>query len=334
VRRRLAALVVILAAAAAALVWDRSRHASLPPPPTEARLAQLRAQRDELQASFRKAALTGREASLLKAPRGDVMIGIPTTLTRSIVEQVVTGLFGETTLTLRNLKVHKAGTVRAKMLVAKRTLGEYVLDVQIHQVQGQLRPGKPTLAFGRNRVDLTLPVRLAEGQGDADLRFQWDSKGLAANAVCGDTDVTRSIKGGVVPTDYELSGSFAIAASGSAITLTPRFPDLAVRIFVDPSEQAWGVVDSVVKEQRSGCEMALNKIDIKEKLGGILGRGFNVKIPQKIFKPIKLPAGVRQSLEVQGIALALEVKPAGLLVARDRLWYGANLAVATPKATP
>jgi hypothetical protein len=48
------------------------------------------------------------------------MIGIPTSLTSSIVEQVVTGLFGETTLTLKNLKVHKEGKVRAKMLIRKR----------------------------------------------------------------------------------------------------------------------------------------------------------------------------------------------------------------------
>jgi hypothetical protein len=266
------------------------------------------------------------EKSLAEAPVAGVMIGIPTSLTRSIVEQVVTGLFGETTLTLKNLKVHKEGEVKAKMLVRKRTLGKFVLDVQIHQVQGILKPGKPILAFGPSTVDLTLPVRLAEGKGNADLRFQWDSKGLAANTVCGDVDVTRTVAGGVVPQDYEVSGSFRITASGAAIRLEPRFPELAVRIFVDPSDEAWGVVDGVVKEQRKGCEIALTKVDIKEKLGGILGKGFNVKIPQKIFKPIKLPAGVKQSLHIQGIQMALEARPTGLRVTPDRLWYGADLA--------
>jgi hypothetical protein len=141
------------------------------------------------------------------------------------------------------------------------------------------------------------------------------------------------VTGGAVPEDYHVSGSFALAAAGHTIVLRPRFPDLAVRIYVDPSEQAWGVVDGVVKERAKGCEIALNKVDIKEKLGTILGRGFNVKIPQKIFKPIKLPAGVRQSLEVQGIQLALEVKPAAVKIASDRLWYGADVSF-TPKAGP
>ena len=71
---------------------------------------------------------------------------------------------------------------------------------------------------------------------------------------------------------------------------------------------------------------------LKNKLGTILGRGFNVKIPQKIFKPITLPAGVSKSLEVQGIQLALQVKPTGVMVARDRLWYGADLSLASKRA--
>ena len=277
------------------------------------------------------------EKSVAKAPRGGVMIGIPTSFTRSILEQVVTGLFSEMTLTLKNLKVHKEGDVRVKMLVGKRTVGKYVLDVQIHQVQGILRPGKPDVVFGRNRVTVSLPVMLAEGKGNADIRLQWDSKGLAANIICGDVDVTKAVTGGVEPQDYRLGGAFKIASVGNAITLSPDFPEeLKVRIFVDPSEQAWQAVQEVVKEQRAGCEKALEKIDIKEILGNLVGRGFNVKIPQKVIKPVRLPAGLKQSLEIQGMKLALHVKPTGLLVAGDRLWYGADIVLEPAKkaATP
>ena len=73
------------------------------------------------------------------------------------------------------------------------------------------------------------------------------------------------------------------------------------------------------------CREVLEKIDIKQILAKLLGKGFNVKIPKKIFKPIRLPAGVQQSLELQGMRLDLTVKATGLLVADDRLWYGADL---------
>jgi hypothetical protein len=328
-KRLLAAIVTLVVAAAGILAWPRLSAPKLPPPPSPQRLAALRAERDVLQRRLRDIVIAQGEKSLADAPKAGIMIGIPTGFTASILEQVVTGLFGETTLNLKDVRVHHEGEVKAKLLIAKRRVGTYVLDVKIHRVQGILKPGKPALAFGRNQVHVVLPVRLAGGQGDAEIRFQWDSKGIAASAVCGDVDVTRPVSGGVVPEDYSVRGSFAIAATGTAIELRPRFPDLAVRIFVDPSEQAWGVVDGVVKDQRKGCEIVLTKADLKEKLGAMLGRGFNVKVPQKIFKPVRLPAGIRQSLELQGVELSLHVKPTGILVAQDRLWYGADVSLAS-----
>src|SRR6185369_17707094 len=149
--------------------WRRAQRV---PPPTAARLAELRTERDRLQAVFRAAVLARGEQSLAEAPVAGVMIGIPTSFTRSIVEQVVTGLFGETTLTLKNLKVHKEGKLKAKLLIKKRTLGEYTLDMKIHEVQGLLKPGKPSLVFGTNTIDIGLPVRLAEGTGNAELNFK------------------------------------------------------------------------------------------------------------------------------------------------------------------
>jgi len=334
-RRALLVVVAMLAIASGGLLYWRSRPSDLAPPPAEAELAALRAQVDELQKRLRTAVVASGEKSLTHAPRAGLMIGIPTSFTRSILEQVVTGLFNELTLTLKNLKVHKEGVVKAKMLIRKRKLGAFVLDVQIHSVQGVLRPGAPVVTFTKNRIAIDLPVKLTQGRGNADIRIQWDSKGLAANTVCGDVDVTKAVTGGVVPQDYRVGGAFTIAASGQKITLTPDFPELAVRIFVDPSEQAWGAVDEVVKEQRKGCEIALDKVDIKAKLAEIVGRGFNVKIPKKLIRPVGLPAGVSQSLELQGLTLDVQLKSTGVLVASDRIWYGVDLtlgSVARPAA--
>ena len=220
------------------------------------------------------------------------MIGIPTGYARSIVEQIVTGLFAETTLTLRNLKVHKEGEVKAKMLFRKKAVGGFVLDVEIHEARGILRPGKPDLTFGDNRI-AGGPSR-GPGRGRRPRPAppgQWDSKGLAANVVCGDVDIDREVTGKVIPEDYHVTGVFGIRTDGSSITLTPDFGELAVRIYVDPTEQAWKVVDEVMAEQHAACRKALEKIDLKAILGKLLGKGFNVKIPKKIFKPIRLPAG-------------------------------------------
>jgi hypothetical protein len=334
--RRLALVVLLVVLAGlVSLLWWRSRASPLAPPPTEAEIQALIARRDRLQADLGRAVAAAGERSLAQAPPGDLMIGIPTTFTRAILQQVVAGFFQDMTLTLKNLKVHKEGDVKVKMVLGRRRVGKYVLDVRIHQVQGILRPGVPDLRFREGRVAIRLPVKLAEGRGNADIRLQWDSKGLLANAVCGDTDVTKAVTGGVIPQDYVLNGAFRVTSAGEAILLRPDFrEELKVRIFVDPSEQAWQAVEEVVKAQRAGCEEALNKIDIKEILGNLVGKGFNVKIPQKVIKTVRLPAGIRQSLELQGIRADLQITPTGLKVNPDRLWYGANvtLEVARPNA--
>jgi hypothetical protein len=326
-RLRFLVAVLVAAAAGAAFWYVRTLPPDLPPPPTPEEIAALQAKRDALGERLR-AATSREEESLKDAPRGGIMLGIPTGFTRSIVQQVVTGLFDGMTLTLRNLKVHHEGEVKAKVVFRKKVVGAFVLDVDIQEIQGTLKPGPPELAFSTNRIGVALPVRLAEGNGRATLHFRWDSKGLAANTICGDVDTTKFVTGGVVPGDYRLEGAFVVGTRGESVTLTPEFPDLVVRIFVDPSEQAWGVVDEVVKDQRKGCEIALNKIDLKKQLAKILGKGFGVRIPQKILRPVRLPAGVTQSLEIQGVKMPVTVKFTGVLVAQDRIWYGADIQVA------
>lgn len=322
-----------LAALVALGAWQYRRRFPPPePPPPAAELQELQAKADALGERLRAALVAHGEKNLAQAPRAGVMIGVPVGFTSAIAEQVVTGLFRDMTLTLHNLKVHKEGEVRVKMVLKKKRIGVFVLDVLIHEVKGILRPGRPVLRFGDNRLGFDLPVSLAEGQGRASLRLRWDSKGLAANTVCGDVDVTKEVTGEVIPQDYRLTGGFRIAAEGDSVLLKPDFADLAVRIFIKPTDQAWKAVDEVMEGTRAGCEMALGKVDIKARLGEIVGRGFNVKVPKKLHKPIRLPAGIRQSLDVQGIRLAFQVTPTAVVLTEERLWYGADLALEKPAA--
>jgi hypothetical protein len=329
--RLLGLLVVTALVAGAVYRWRRPR---LPPPPTRAELDALVARRNALQEQVLDLTVRKDDQGLARAPRGSIMIGVPTGFTRAIVEQVVTGLFRETTLTLRNLKVHKEGEVKVKALVKKRKIGEYVLDVQIQEVSGLLKPGKPEMTFGHDRIGLKLPVSLAEGTGRATLHVGWDSKGLAANAICGDTNIDRPVTGTVVPADYLVEGGFGVAAGGDTVVLTPDFGELTIKVTVRATDESWKVVDEVIAAQRAGCEMALNKADLKGILSRLLGKGFDVKIPRKIFQPLRLPAGVTSSLKLQGVDLAFQVRPTGLVVTPDRIWYGADLKAGKSVVVP
>lgn len=309
-------------------IWLRARvYPPAPRPPTAAEIAGLEAERNALQARLETAVVASGENALARAPRAGIMIGLPTAFTRTLAEQVVTGLFTDMTLTLHDLEVHHSGGVQARMLFRTKTIGTFRLDVLVHEVVASLRPGPPEFRFSEKRLEVRLPVSIAEGHGRARVRMRWDSRTVAASVLCGDVDVTKEVTGKVVPADYRLEGAFDVTAVGEAIVLAPRFDDLAVRVFVDPSDQAWSAIDEVVKERSASCEYALEKVDLKDKLGQVFGKGFNIRIPKKLLKPIRLPAGVRKSLDVQGVKLTLHVKPTALLVAGERLWYGADLAV-------
>jgi hypothetical protein len=325
-KRRLAFLALCLALVGGSLAWLYSRLLPAPPPPPPAaEIERLRALRDGLAQRLKTAVVDSGERGLTRAPRGDIMIGLSTALTRDIAEKVTTGLFGETTIQVHDLRVFKEGDVKAKMLLTRRKVGHFALHVEIQEARGLVRPGRPSLTFAGRRIGIALPFDLAEGDGRVRLGFSWDSKGLAANVVCGDLDVTKEVTGKVVPQHYRVQGGFDVAVEGSALVLTPVFPELAVRLFVEPTEQAWGVVDEVVADQRAGCRMALEKMDIKKILGKVLGKGFNIKIPPKILRAVRLPGGLRQSLTIQGVNLSLALRTTDVTVSPERLWYGAEV---------
>jgi hypothetical protein len=318
-------LLVLVILAAGAVGWWRWRFPPPPPAPTVAELEQLQAERQALQEKFREAIIRNGDQGLSMAPKGGVLIGIPTSFTASLVQQLVTGLLGETRLTLKNLKVHKEDDVRAKLVFKKRTLGSFILDLELHQIQARLKPEAPTLTFGGNRIGIALRVTAAESYATATIRFQWDSRGLG-NLACGSLDVTRDVDGSAVPETYDLKGRFDLAADRGALVVDPEFGEVKIQVKVAPSAAAWKVVDDLIAEQTGLCGTALGKIDVKDKLAKIMDRGFGVKLPAKLFRPIHLPAGIRQSMELQGIQLLLEVKPTGLTVTPHRIWYGADIA--------
>jgi hypothetical protein len=326
VKRRHAAGAGLLLLAAVtlggvALAWLGSRRERVP---SHGEIAALEARRQVLQRRFEALAEATRSLNLADAPAAGLQIGIPTEFTRDLAQQVVTGMFSHVTLRLRNLKLSKSDDVQARVLFTRRTIGQFVLDVGIPEVVSTLRLQKPVVTVARNRLGVSFQVALLEGRGTAVVQLHWDSRGVA-NAICRDIDVSRELHGRVVPAEYPIRGSFDAAARGAHIVLKPRFGEVALNVRVRPSEDAWLVVDSIVDQQSGLCRAALRKIDVKQRLQEMIERGFSVKLPPRLFREIRLPAGVRQSLDLPGVALTLDVKPVDLVVGPRRIWYGADV---------
>jgi hypothetical protein len=246
----------------------------------------------------------------------------------------VAGLLAEVHVTLRNLKVHKSEDVRAKTPLGTMTLGRYTLDLTVHEVHALLRPDAPRLRFGGNTLGLELPLQLASGAGRAGLRLQWDGRKLAG-AVCGDLDLRRRVKGQVAPLRFVVRGEFRLASEGDALVARPRFRDVPLKLQIEPADETWQMLDELIQEQSAVCRAALRKVDVARKLREVVARGFPVTLPGTLLRPVRLPAGLQQELEVPGRGRArLTVRPIGLVVVPERFWYGADVAVTPPTPAP
>jgi len=210
------------------------------------------------------------------------------------------------------------------------TLGEFVVDVHIHEVIGKLRPSPPKLTFGNDMIAMSLPVEVHAGTGDATIHFVWNGKNVA-DLACGDLDVTQRVSGNVIPAKYVIAGRLKLAVDGNHIVCTPVFPETRVRIRVRPSKASWAAIDKILAEKHGVCGFVLDKVNVKEILTGVVEtKGFSVKLPVNKIKAFRVPGGVTDSLTVGGRPIAINAKLNTLRVDEDAIWYGADVNLTSP----
>ncbi len=334
-RRILIALAIVLAIPLAAAGWFfvqfRPKAAREDPAAVERDIAALIVERDSLRE--RVADIAERSELLQGMPPGDVLIGLPTPFVSALVRDVVSGWFHDVELRLQGIRVRKAGEVKANMSVfGRRTVGAYDLDLTLDDVRGRLQPGTPQLTFGGDIVRIQLPLRVAGGTGQATIAFKWDSKGMAS-PVCGDLAATRKVRGTVKPANYAVQGRIVLSAVSGAVMADPDFPELAVRLFVVPSPASVKVLDDLLDSKGGACGIAIGKAKVGDRILQLVDKGFVAKIPQKFFRPIRLPIAVETSVPMQGNRMALTVTPSGLAVTPAVVWLGARVQMAPAAPT-
>lgn len=288
------------------------------------RIEELQRERDQLRA--RQEELLTKEPRLAGMPENGVRVGVPTALARTLVQRVLGGFADSVTLTLANLKVHKAGKV--KKIV---TLGEYDLNVVIDEVTGRLETGEATIGFGGDQITVALPVRVASGTGDATIDFKWDGKNVSG-AVCGDMKITQKVSGSVKPAGYSVSGGLLLSATARQILASPKFPIVKVKLQVEPSAASWAAVQKILDDKGGVCGFVLDKVNIAGVLEGLVGKGFNVRLPTEKLKPMAVPVGIAPTMTVRGQPLTIAVKVGHLAITEHMIWLGADVALSETAA--
>lgn len=285
-------------------------------------MAALEKTRDELRNRLAQVLLA--DPRIASTPEADVLIGMPVAFTAELVKTVTAGFLSQVEIALHDIKVHVADEIETKTKLGTIRPGRFTLDMTLREVRAVLQPGTPKVDFKGERLRLELPVTLAKGQGRADVDFAWDSRGLGS-IVCEDFSLAEPVSGRVLPVSYTVKGGFRLAVEGGALVASPEFPDLLVHLVVEPSEDTWRRVDKAIEARSWKCEKVLEKIKVPKILQGLLAKGFDVRIPRKIFKPVRLPAAFQESVVFEGRSYGLRVRPLELRVTPDILWYGADV---------
>jgi hypothetical protein len=286
-------------------------------------LASLEKTRDELRA--RLAEKLAADPRIASAPDADVVIGMPVEFASGLVKNVTAGFFNRVEIVLRDITIHAADEVVAKSkLFGTIKPGRFTLDMNLQEARAVLLPGTPRVDFKGERLKLYLPVTLAKGEGRAVINFFWDSRGLGS-VVCEDFTLVEPVSGRVQPAVYPVRGAFRLAVDGEGLVATPEFSDLIVHLVVEPSEETWQRVDKAIDARRWTCEKVLERVKVPKLLEALLAKGFDVRVPRSIFKPIRLPAAFQESVSFEGRTYHLGVRPLALRVTPDVLWYGADV---------
>lgn len=289
-------------------------------------VAALRRELGRLRDRLEELSLRSTDASLAAAPEQGLVIGVPAGVALDVAHQIIDGYLGSVTLTLRDLLARKSGEVEAHVLFADRTVGSYALEAQILVVRTRLRPGELQVSFGGRRLGFDVPVATSEGRGRVRLKLSWQSRGLAG-VVCGDVEATRDLDGKILPAVYPMSGSLDIVAEGGSLLLRPRLAQMAIRIRLEATAQAWRAFDELLAQQGALCRGALEKANVKQKVAEVLDRGFEVKLPLELLQDITLPVSVQQSLTLEDGSFLLEVNPAEVVMTAQAIWYGTDVTI-------
>lgn len=337
-RRRLiiGALTVLVAVPTVAIgllaMRFRSKADRENPERVERDIVALTAVRDSLRTLVYDAALT---SDILDGrPDGDVLIALPTSFVDGIVRSVVTGWFHDVDIKLPPLRFRKQGEVKARLgLLGRRTVGSYALDLRLNDVQGRLQPDVPELTFGGDVITMAVPVRVANGTGKAHIRADWSSRGFA-RPVCGDMFAERDVSGEVKARTYVAKGRIVLSAVEGAVLADPDFPELAIRLFIEPSKASVAALDSLFDAKTGLCGYAVDKSRASDRIQELVGRGFRVKIPQRFFRPINLPVAVETAVPVENREVPLTVTPSGIKVTPSSVWIAADVTLGAPKRAP
>ncbi|MBS2031724.1 MAG: hypothetical protein JST54_27755 [Deltaproteobacteria bacterium] len=296
--------------------------------PTEAELQAkrdaLEAEKEQLQAELHERTQAFmQEAESLDEVHGVVM-AVPSTFVAETIRRVITDGLNDSALRLEDVKVGVSNDISADLGLVRVTLGDFVIDANLLEVNARIRTQEPKVSISRHRFEVSAPVETSRGTGRVHLRFRWSGRGLA-QPICGDIDVARDVEGAAAPLSTVLTASATLAVEHGEFVVIPNVPRPRLRLYLEPSPAAWETVKSAIGNQSDLCRTVLAKIDVLKVLRNLLDKGIVVTLPSDELKPFRIPIALTQEIQVQDRSLTMIARPERLSLGTPHTWFAASV---------
>jgi hypothetical protein len=255
----------------------------------------------------------------------------------SILQQLCDRLAGGYLRTARvdfdpDLREELDEQVRVRVLGAPVGAGRIKGVLRVERLRGRVRVrGEPVVRLlPPDQLELTVPVRVEEGEGRARASLRWDPGFLVA-IVCGGFEFEETLVGGVVPFSHSLRTRIRFAVEGPVMRGRPvvRRDRVHVPWELTPSSRA--KVRATLKEQDKflKCGVVMDPDSVLVKLERLLRDKVHVNLPGTLFGPFVLPVALRQEVDAGEFRIISTVRDPEVAVRPGFLRFGfqANLAV-------
>ena len=319
--------LLVIAVAAVALAGCATKA----PQDDPARMASLKDAYDHLHERLEKAAATEPLVASAFADRGQVVVAMRSELIEELAGNVARRYLDRVTVDLSEVEGHGSGELHRKTFLGRIKVGEWSVSVELGDLTGHLRAGSPRVSLrGPDLIDVELPVDVEETEGDATLRFGWDSAGLA-NVVCKDFELTREIRGRVLAQRHLVSGALRLHNTGESLTATPVFPDRRIQLKLDLTGRSWGVVEAALRSQDTSgkCGTLMDPDKGLVHLRALAARGIVVRLPDSVFRTVSFPARLHKAVKVNQRTVALRLAAESLRIESATLWSSVSVQVQT-----
>ena len=297
----------------------------------EQRVARLQHEVSQLRQRFLEAAERDPQVQKGSTAQGHLTAAVSPALFEDVVRRVADHYLDRVDVQLEGVKVEKSGEIHKDTFLGKIHAGDWNAFIWFPQIRGTLRAGVPRVRLpGGNRVLVEMPVHLERGSGTARVHFKWDSRAVV-NIFCRDFEITQEVKGTVEHRDYPVTGRFTMAAGPDDLRALPSFDD-RFRIHPVLSAASWAAIRAALEAQNTfeRCGMGLHPDDVVAQLDARVKEGFVVKLPRKLFRPVRLPTRLTPTVSVQDHDVDVELTQSQLDAGPDGVWYGVWVKAGLP----